>query len=123
MRNDYLNLVFKKAMDESSIPASILAEKANRTRTNISSIRNGHTFPNLNDFVALLNVCEEIKPGFIETYIRLLLGETRRQTLKPEELIDSLEPAEIGSLLLALGTKLTEPRKVATEKKELLLTA
>jgi hypothetical protein len=122
MDDKFLNKIFKETMDKMGVQPSVLAEKAARTRNNISDIRGGKSFPNLRDFVHLLNACEEIKPGFIEVYVRLILGESRRQSLKPEELIDSLEPAEIGALLHALGSKMADSRKVRSEKQELLLT-
>ena len=103
MDRGFFNQVFKQAMDEMGIQPSELAEAAGRTRTNISSIRGAKSFPTLSDFVMLLNCCESLRSGFTECYIRLLLGETRRQTLKPEELISSLDSTELGALLIAVG--------------------
>lgn len=116
MDDKFLNKIFKQTMDEMGVQPSVLAEKADRTRNNISDIRGGKSFPNLRDFVYLLNCCEELKPGFIEVYIRLLLGETRRQTLNPEELIASLDSTELGALLIAAGSRITEGR---TESRQL----
>jgi hypothetical protein len=119
MDETYFNKIFKEAMDEMGVSPSELADKAERTRTNISAIRGGRSFPNLNDFVRLLNCCEDIKPGFKELFVRMLLGETRRQTLNPEELIASLDSTELGALLIAAGSRMTEARFDKTESRQL----
>jgi transcriptional regulator with XRE-family HTH domain len=121
MKRTTFNQAFKQAMDESGVKPSQLAELAGRSRTNISQIRNGENSPSIGDFCELIGYCDQIRPGFSDLFGRILIGETRRQSLKPEELINSLEPAEIGAILLALGTKMSESKM--SEKKELLLTA
>ena len=127
MNRTTFNEAFKQAMDESGVEPSKLAELAGRSRTNISQIRNGKNSPSIGDFCELLGYAEQLRPGFSDLFGRILIGETRRQSLKPEELIDSLEPAEIGALLYALGAKLSDSRSetkkdTRSENEKVLLT-
>ncbi len=65
---------FKKVMDEVGLRPSILAKATGRSRSNISDIRNGKVRPNIEDFAGLLEIAEQLRPGFIEIWACELLG-------------------------------------------------
>lgn len=110
MNRTTFNDIFKQAMDQCGVAPSELAELAGRSRGNISQIRNGKNFPSIGDFCELIGCAEQLSPGFYELFGRLLIGETRRQTLSPEELINSLDSTELGTLLIAVGSRMSEKR-------------
>ena len=104
---------FKSAMDKTDLRPAVLAEAVGRSRNNISSIRNGKTSPKIDDFWMLLNAAEQLQPGFIEEWVKALLGAKLivREKLSPalqarllSEIADSLleeETAESKVLIPA----------------------
>lgn len=108
MERTTFNEIFKKAMDRSRVSSSDLATLSGRSRVNVSEIRNGKSFPTIGDFCELLGYAEQLSPGFCDLFGRLLVGETRRQTLNPEELINSLDSSELAALFYAAGSRIAD---------------
>lgn len=74
MPNFDLAHAFKTSMDAAGLRPSHLAERAGRSRQNISDIRNGRVSPNIRDFGELLAIAEELSPGFVERWATELVG-------------------------------------------------
>lgn len=58
------HIYFKQTMDRLGIKGSTLADAAGCSRNNISEIRTGKTNPSINRFWELVEICENIVPGF-----------------------------------------------------------
>lgn len=108
MKRTTFNEIFKQTMDKSGVSSSELATLSGRSRVNVSEIRNGKSFPTIGDFCELLSDAEKLSPGFCDLFGRLLVGETRRQTLNPEELINSLDSTELAALFYAAGNRIAD---------------
>lgn len=70
MLNDY----FRETMDGFKIKGAQLARKAGCSQNNISEIRNGKVSPPISRFWELVEMCEEIAPGFKEEFGRRISG-------------------------------------------------
>lgn len=102
------NEIFKETMDSSGLKGNELAKLAGRSTNNISRIRQGKDFPSIKDFMELIAIAEEVQPGFFEDFARRLIGESRRLTVSPEELIEALDSSEFGALMIAAGRRMCE---------------
>jgi transcriptional regulator with XRE-family HTH domain len=105
---EIFNDVFRETMDQLGIKGSYLAERSGRSRNNITEIRKGKAFPAIGDFVELLILCEEEKPGFFEEFARQLIGQSRRLTVSPEEFVGSLDSSEFGALMYACAARVNK---------------
>lgn len=59
-----LSNFFRETMDYFGIKGKDLAELAGCSYNNISEIRHGKSFPAINRFWELVEICEELAPGF-----------------------------------------------------------
>ena len=109
---ELFNDVFRETMDRLGVKGSQLAERAGRSRNNITEIRKGKSFPTVGDFVELLMLCEEESPGFFEEFTQQLIGQSRRLTTSPEELVNVLDSSEFGALMIAAGSRICEKREL-----------
>lgn len=105
---EVFNDIFRQAMDRHRIRGIDLAKKAGRSRSNITEIRQGKSYPAIGDFVELLMLCEEESPGFFEEFARQLIGQSRRLTASPEEFVRSLDSSEFGALMYACAARINE---------------
>ena len=105
---ELFNDVFRETMDRQRVKGTQLADKAGRSRNNITEIRKGKVFPAIGDFVELLMLCEEESPGFFEDFARRLIGQSRRLTASPEEFVRSLDSSEFGALMYACAARINE---------------
>lgn len=100
---EIFNEAFKETMDELGLKSNNLAQVSGRSTTNLALIRRSKSYPTIGDFAELLAAAESIKPGFFETFVRKLIGESRRLGSSPEEFVDSLSPEEFGALMYAVA--------------------
>jgi len=70
MLNDY----FRETMDAFNIKGAQLARRAGCSHNNISEIRNGKVSPPISRFWELIEMCEEIAPGFKGEFGRRVSG-------------------------------------------------
>jgi transcriptional regulator with XRE-family HTH domain len=87
--------IFKVKMDSWGISGKELAAASGRSVTGISQIRTGHSSPSIADFQKLLDICDELRPGFKADYLNSL--STGKPDLK--QLVYSLSSTEFGMLL------------------------
>lgn len=113
---ELFNDIFRETMDRLGVKGSQLAERSGRSRNNITGIRQGKSFPTIGDFVELLMLCEEEKPGFFEEFTRHLVGQSRVNT-SPEEFVDALDLSEFGALMIAAGSRLCDERELQKDSK------
>ena len=109
---ELFNDVFRETMDRLGVKGTQLAKRAGRSRNNITEIRKGKSFPAIGDFVELLMLCEEERPGFFEEFTRRLVGQSRRLTTSPEEFVNTLDSSEFGALMIAAGSRICEKREL-----------
>ena len=114
---ELFNDVFRETMDRLGIKGSQLAERAGRSRNNITEIRKGKSFPTVGDFVELLMICEEERPGFFEEFTRRLVGQSRRLTISPEEFVNTLDASEFGALMIAAGSRICQKRDLQDDTR------
>lgn len=69
-----LHEYFKETMDFYGIKGSELADKIGCSRNNISEIRTGKVSPPISRFWELVEVCEELAPGFRERFAQKVAG-------------------------------------------------
>jgi predicted transcriptional regulator len=105
---EIFNDIFRETMDRLGLKGTDLAERAGRSRNNITEIRKGKVFPAIGDFVELLMICEEARPGFFEEFARQLIGQSRRLTVSPEEFVSSLDSSEFGALMYACAARVNQ---------------
>jgi DNA-binding Xre family transcriptional regulator len=72
--NLMLHQYFKQTMDTLGIKGKALAKKAGCSSNNISEIRNGKVNPPINRFWELVELCEELAPGFRKEFARKVAG-------------------------------------------------
>jgi len=70
MLHDY----FRETMDFYGIKGSELADRIGCSRNNISEIRNGKVSPPISRFWELVEICEELAPGFKEKFGEKVAG-------------------------------------------------
>ena len=81
-----INFYFKQTMDYFGIRGSVLANRLGCSRNNISEIRNGKSFPPINRFWEIVEVCEELAPGFRQELARRI---AENRTLDYDDLDDN----------------------------------
>lgn len=69
-----LNNFFRETMDSFGIRGAELARLANCSHNHISQIRHGKSFPPTSTFWELIEICEEIAPGFKEALGKKIAG-------------------------------------------------
>ena len=114
---------FKISMDAAGVRPSRLAERAGRSRQNISDIRNGKVSPNIRDFGELLAIAEELSPGFMERWVTELVGASG--FFSPDA-IASLDRKQLSTMLCLIAEQLrltTQSSTPKNEKMEEVLTA
>ena len=114
---ELFNDIFRETMDRLGIKGSQLAERTGRSRNNITEIRKGKSFPTVGDFVELLMICEEERPGFFEEFTRRLVGQSRRLTISPEEFVEALDSSEFGALMIAAGSRICQKRDLEDQPR------
>jgi transcriptional regulator with XRE-family HTH domain len=114
---ELFNDVFRETMDRLGVKGSQLAERSGRSRNNITGIRKGKSFPTIGDFVELLMLCEEERPGFFEEFTRHLVGQSRRLNTSPEEFVDALDLSEFGALMIAAGSRICDKRELHEDSR------
>jgi hypothetical protein len=103
------NQAFKETMDSMGVRNKDLAEVSGRSLVNISSIRNGKTYPTTKDFAALISDCEKLAPGFTKEFNRRLASKSFE--FSPEELVDCLDASQIAALMFALASRLSGSKR------------
>lgn len=102
------NEAFRFAMSATQLKNLELCEASGKNAASISNLRNGKGNPSIHDFLELVILCEQLRPGFFEVFARKLIGESRRLTVSPEELVNSLDSSELGALMHAVGNRMCE---------------
>ncbi len=69
-----LHKYFKETMDFYGIKGSELADKIGCSRNNISEIRLGKVSPPISRFWELVEICEELAPGFKDKFAQKVAG-------------------------------------------------
>lgn len=69
-----LHEYFKETMDFYEIKGSELADRVGCSRNNISDIRKGKVSPSISRFWEIVEVCEELAPGFKERFAQKVAG-------------------------------------------------
>lgn len=75
-----LNNFFRETMDSFGIKGKDLAQRAGCSYNNISEIRHGKSFPPINRFWELVEICEELAPGFKDGLATRISNSTDRRT-------------------------------------------
>ncbi|MGK7881113.1 MAG: hypothetical protein AB4060_13565 [Crocosphaera sp.] len=108
LNTSILNEAFRFAMTATQLKNLELCEATGRSQAWMSNLRNGKGNPGIRDFMELVMLCEEMRPGFFEIFARKLIGESRRLTVSPEELVNSLDSSELGALMHAVGNRMCD---------------
>ncbi|WP_139276408.1 CinA family protein [Spirulina major] len=108
-------------MDAAGIRPSRLAERAGRSRQNISDIRNEKVSPNIRDFGELLAIAEEMSPGFMERWVAELVGAS---DVFSAGAIANLDRKQLSMMLHLIADQLRpkspSPQHQAKSKEEIL---
>ena len=106
--NHYIWLL-KQKLSKYGIKQRELANASGRSENNLSGILNGKSSPTLESFSALLDACEELRPGFKLEYHRDLLGEK----IDLNQFVFSLSSAELSTLLICAGQRINNSKLMA----------
>ena len=108
LHTNIFNEAFRFAMSATQLKNLELCETSGKSQAWLSNLRNGKGNPGIHDFMELVMLCEQLRPGFFEVFSRKLIGESRRLTVSPEELVNSLDSSELGALMHAVGTRMCD---------------
>ncbi len=108
LHTNLFNEAFRFAMSATQLKNLELCEASGKNAAWVSNLRNGKGNPTIHDFMELILLCEEMRPGFFEVFARKLIGESRRLTVSPEELVNSLDSSELGALMHAVGNRMCD---------------
>lgn len=102
------NEAFRFAMSATQMKNLDLCKVTGKSQVWLSNLRNGKGNPGIQDFMEVILLCEEMRPGFFDIFTRKLIGESRRLTVSPEELVNSLDSSELGALMHAVGNRMCD---------------
>jgi transcriptional regulator with XRE-family HTH domain len=108
LHTNVFNDAFRFAMSATQLKNLELCETSGKSQAWLSNLRNGKGNPGIQDFMELVMLCEQLRPGFFEIFTRKLIGESRRLTVSPEELVNSLDSSELGALMHAVGNRMCD---------------
>ncbi len=108
LNTELFNQAFRFAMSATRLKNLELCEASGKSQAWVSNLRNGKGNPSIHDFLDVVMLCEQLRPGFFEVFARKLIGESRRLTVSPEELVNSLDSSELGALMHAVGNRMCE---------------
>lgn len=108
LNTEIFNQAFRFAMSATQLKNLELCEASGKSQAWVSNLRNGKGNPSIHDFIDVVMLCEELRPGFFEVFARKLIGESRRLTVSPEELVNSLDSSELGALMHAVGNRMCD---------------
>lgn len=102
--------VFKRALDHYGVTGKELSQKTGIAQATISDIRRGKSDPSLGTFWRLIQAAEEIAPGFLKYFCRLLVcGSDEVGEL--EAMIAVADQEEIGLAMMAMARRWNELAK------------
>lgn len=112
------NQLLKETMDLLELPNRELAELTGKHTNTVSRIRNAKTYPNLNEFVQILNQAEKLRPGFIKLFAKMFVDCVQNDD--SQQLLEKLDSVKLGILLIEAGERLCKNVSFAQSEQHCL---
>lgn len=101
MNSHYVE-VLRALIHKHSIKQNAIAAKAQINENTLVKVLTGKTSPTVRTLDAVLDACEEFKPGFRVEYHRTLLGEK----IDLDNFVSSLSSNELATLMMSIGQRI-----------------
>ena len=101
--------VLRTLIHKHRIQQKVVAAKAEINENTLVKILSGKTSPTIRTLDAVLDACEELRPGFRDEYHRALLGDK----IDLGDFVNSLNPTELAVVLITAGQRVAKLQTMA----------